>query len=183
MRRPLHIGAPCLQHRSPRVLFSVRAVTTIAARPYFVGPPAGHPNRVPLQDITPTHISYYWDTQAPTRAQLSYADKFFSVTRHSPVMKWAASQFRTTPNSFEPEVAFVGRSNVGKSSLLNRVMGKEMCWTSSKPGRTREMNAYGVGGTKGGESKVVVLDMPGYGRGSRPEWGWEILKYLCGRKQ
>ena len=98
-------------------------------------------------------------------------------------MKWAASQFRTTPNSFEPEVAFVGRSNVGKSSLLNRVMGKEMCWTSSKPGRTREMNAYGVGGTKGGESKVVVLDMPGYGRGSRPEWGWEILKYLCGRKQ
>lgn len=83
----------------------------------------------------------------------------------------------------EPEVAFLGRSNVGKSSLLNAIMGKEMCWTSSKPGRTREMNAFGIGGTKGGESKIVLLDMPGYGKASRTEWGAEIMKYLQGRKQ
>lgn len=86
-------------------------------------------------------------------------------------------------SSVEPEVAFLGRSNVGKSSLLNAIMGKEICWTSSKPGRTREMNAFGIGGTKGGESKIVLLDMPGYGKASRTEWGIEIMKYLQGRKQ
>lgn len=97
---------------------------------------------------------------------------------------WSASKFRTTPlSSIEPEVAFLGRSNVGKSSLLNAIMGQEICWTSSKPGRTREMNAFGIGGTKGGEHKVVLLDMPGYGKASRAEWGMEILKYLQGRKQ
>jgi GTP-binding protein len=61
--------------------------------------------------------------------------------------------------------------------------GKEMCWTSAHPGRTREMNAFGIGGTKGGESKIVLLDMPGYGKASRAEWGTEIVKYLKGRKQ
>lgn len=86
-------------------------------------------------------------------------------------------------SSLEPEVAFLGRSNVGKSSLLNAIMGKEICWTSSKPGRTREMNAFGIGGTKCGESKVVLLDMPGYGKASRAEWGVEIMKYLQGRRQ
>lgn len=45
------------------------------------------------------------------------------------------------------------------------------------------MNAFGIGGTKGGESKVVLLDMPGYGKASRSEWGAEIMKYLQGRKQ
>lgn len=62
-------------------------------------------------------------------------------------------------------------------------MGKEICWTSSKPGRTREMNAFGIGGTKGGHSRIVLLDMPGYGRASRAEWGIEIMKYLQGRRQ
>jgi GTP-binding protein len=97
---------------------------------------------------------------------------------------WSASKFRTLPlSSIEPEVAFLGRSNVGKSSLLNAIMGQEICWTSAHPGRTREMNAFGIGGTKGGESKIVLLDMPGYGKASRAEWGSEILKYLRGRKQ
>jgi GTP-binding protein len=45
------------------------------------------------------------------------------------------------------------------------------------------MNAFGIGGTKGGESKVVLLDMPGYGKASRGQWGAEIMKYLKGRKQ
>lgn len=97
---------------------------------------------------------------------------------------WSASKFRTIPLvSSRPEVAFLGRSNIGKSSLLNAVLGDEVCWTSSKPGRTREMNAFGIGGTKGGQSKIVLLDMPGYGKASREEWGTEILKYLKGRKQ
>jgi GTP-binding protein len=137
-----------------------------------------------LKDLTPSDLCYYWDTQPPSAGQLAFADKVFTPSRHSPIKLWSAAKFRTTPmESVEPEVAFLGRSNVGKSSLLNAIMGQEVCWTSSKPGRTREMNAFGIGGTKGGESKVVLLDMPGYGKASRAEWGAEIMKYLQGRKQ
>ncbi|PLB50163.1 hypothetical protein P170DRAFT_508380 [Aspergillus steynii IBT 23096] len=160
--------------------------TTTATQPQPQPPrsPPSNPNKKRLQDVTPSDISYYWDTTIPTPAQLQYADKIFTPTRHGPLKLWSASKFRTTPlSSLEPEVAFLGRSNAGKSSLLNAVMGREMCWTSSKPGRTREMNAFGIGGTKGGESKVVLLDMPGYGRASRAEWGAEIMKYLQGRRQ
>ncbi|OJJ49139.1 hypothetical protein ASPZODRAFT_140078 [Penicilliopsis zonata CBS 506.65] len=141
-------------------------------------------SKIQLRDLTPSHLSAYWDTVPPDESKLEYAAKFFTPSRHSPIKLWSASKFRTTPlSSVEPEVAFLGRSNVGKSSLLNAIMGQEMCWTSSKPGRTREMNAFGIGGTKGGESKIVLLDMPGYGKASRTEWGVEIMKYLQGRKQ
>lgn len=146
--------------------------------------PSSNPNKRTLQELTPSDLCYYWDTKPPTPSQLAFADKIFTPSRHSPLKIWSASKFRTTPlSSIEPEVAFLGRSNVGKSSLLNAIMGQNICWTSSKPGRTREMNAFGIGGTKGGEHKVVLLDMPGYGKASRAEWGMEIMKYLQGRKQ
>ncbi|KAL4932123.1 translation initiation/elongation factor MRX8 [Aspergillus undulatus] len=164
-----------------------RPLTTTSATPLISPNPNPNPNVQtipPLRDLTPSQISYYWDTIPPIEPQLEYANKLFTPTRHGPLKLWSASKFRTTPfSSLEPEVAFLGRSNVGKSSLLNAIMGKEMCWTSSKPGRTREMNAFGIGGTKGGESKIVLLDMPGYGKASRAEWGVEIMKYLQGRKQ
>lgn len=147
-------------------------------------PPPPNPNKRSLKDLTPSDLNSYWDTKPPSAAQLAFADKLFIPSRHSPIKLWSASKFRTTPmSSMEPEVAFLGRSNVGKSSLLNAIMGQEVCWTSSKPGRTREMNAFGIGGTKGGENKVVLLDMPGYGKASRTEWGMEIMKYLQGRRQ
>ncbi|KAJ5259523.1 hypothetical protein N7478_012504 [Penicillium angulare] len=156
-------------------------------RLYSTAPPSkqpSSPNKLELQDLTPSELCYHWDTKQPTPEQLAFAEKLFVPSRHSPLKLWSASKFRTAPlSSIEPEVAFLGRSNVGKSSLLNAIMGQEICWTSSKPGRTREMNAFGIGGTKGGESKVVLLDMPGYGKASRAEWGMEILKYLQGRKQ
>ncbi|KAJ5898805.1 GTP-binding protein EngB [Penicillium taxi] len=141
-------------------------------------------NKYNLEELTPTDLCSYWDTIPPTAAQLAFADNLFIPSRHSPIKLWSAAKFRTTPiSSIEPEVAFLGRSNVGKSSLLNALMGQKICWTSSKPGKTREMNAFGIGGTKGGESKVVLLDMPGYGKASRSEWGMEIMKYLQGRRQ
>lgn len=97
---------------------------------------------------------------------------------------------------------------MGKSSLLNALLNrtaKKLAHVSSKPGRTREMNAFGVGGEvvrekiagregmlgEGGKrlekrimrGGVTVVDMPGYGKGSREEWGYEIMKYLSGRRQ
>ncbi|KAJ5217379.1 GTP-binding protein EngB [Penicillium chermesinum] len=165
-----------------------RLYSTTRASADFSSPLAApapfNPNKRELKNLTPSDLCYHWDTIPPTAEQLAFANKVFTPSRHSPIKLWSASKFRTTPlSSSEPEVAFLGRSNVGKSSLLNAVMGQEMCWTSSKPGRTREMNAFGIGGTKGGESKVVLLDMPGYGKASRAEWGLEIMKYLQGRRQ
>jgi GTP-binding protein len=83
-----------------------------------------------------------------------------------------------------PEVCFLGRSNVGKSSLLNALLCRNIAHTSSKPGRTKLMNAFAVGGSEdNGRNRLVVLDMPGYGKGGRPEWGTQIMKYLEKRKK
>lgn len=77
-----------------------------------------------------------------------------------------------------PEVAFIGRSNVGKSSLINSiVMRKNLARTSSAPGKTREINFFSV------EEKWVLVDMPGYGYatiGKQHREKWAILnnKYI-----
>lgn len=174
-----YVCRACLRRRSVYST-AVRKVSSQAVQ--STSPPNN--GKIPLNDLAPSDIAYYWDTPVPNESQLAYADKFFAPSRHSPVKLWSASKFRMTPfSSLEPEVAFLGRSNVGKSTLLNAIMGREMCYTSSKPGRTREMNAFGIGGKKGGESKIVLLDMPGYGKASRAEWGVEIMKYLQERRQ
>ncbi|KAJ6126652.1 GTP-binding protein EngB [Penicillium sp. IBT 18751x] len=169
---------------SSRLSISARQLYSTSTLVPKAAPPPPNPNKRDLKDLTTSDLCLYWDTKPPTAEQLGFANKVFTPSRHSPLKLWSAAKFRTTPkSSLEPEVAFLGRSNVGKSSLLNAIMGQEICWTSSKPGRTREMNAFGIGGTKGGEHKVVLLDMPGYGKASRSEWGSEIMKYLKGRKQ
>jgi len=125
---------------------------------------------------------------------------------------FSSPKFRELPLSSVPEVVFLGRSNVGKSSLLNALVhrtGLKLANVSSKPGRTKTLNAFGVGGEGGvrwsrtiqkekadgdeneeqqramwvGKGGLVVLDMPGYGKGSREAWGKEIIKYLYQRKQ
>ena len=80
-----------------------------------------------------------------------------------------------------PEVAFAGRSNVGKSSLLNALTGrKRLARTSNTPGRTREINFFDLGG------RLMLADLPGYGYAKAPKTqvrGWTILvhDYLAGR--
>ena len=137
----------------------------------------------PTASASPLTVAHYWDTAVPTPTQLLAAERFFN--RPTPTHLYSCTEFRNVKLSSLPEVAFLGRSNVGKSSLLNTLMGRNICHTSSKPGRTRSMNFFAVGGEDGmgNPGKVVLLDMPGYGKGSREEWGKEILKYLAGRKQ
>ena len=128
-------------------------------------------------------LSRHWDTVPPTPSQRHFAEKFF--VRHEPKILYSSSKFRDIPRSSVPEVAFLGRSNVGKSSLLNRLMGQNLCHTSRKPGRTKTLNFFAVGGedSAGNAGKLTIIDMPGYGHGSHAEWGEEIMKYLVERKQ
>ncbi|WP_031549016.1 ribosome biogenesis GTP-binding protein YihA/YsxC [Parvularcula oceani] len=85
------------------------------------------------------------------------------------------------PEADLPEVAFAGRSNVGKSSLLNALTGrKALARTSNTPGRTRELNFFDLGG------QLRLVDLPGYGyaRASRSDvesWTGLTLDYLSGR--
>ncbi len=139
-------------------------------------PESTPPSTAPLRPFNlEPHLSYHWDTTPPSAPQLTDANAFF--LRHPPTFLSSDSKFRTLAVASAPEVAFLGRSNVGKSTLLNAVLGRKLCHTSGKPGRTRTMNAVGVHG-----GRLVVLDMPGHGHGSREEWGREILKYLGKRK-
>lgn len=86
------------------------------------------------------------------------------------------------PSAALPEVAFVGRSNVGKSSLLNRLAGQRgLAHVSRTPGRTRMVNFFEVAG------RYRLVDLPGYGYARAPEAlrrGWEdlVLAYLTGRE-
>ena len=136
-----------------------------------------------LAQLTCDQFNYYGDTVPPTPQQAEYARQFFQPSDHSPIHLWVSSVFREIPESDIPEVVMMGRSNVGKSSLINALIGKPMAYVSSKPGRTKEFHAYGVGGKKMRDSRFSLIDIPGYGKGSQTEWGREIIKYLEGRKQ
>lgn len=80
-----------------------------------------------------------------------------------------------------PEVAFVGRSNVGKSSLINTLSNrKSLVRTSSTPGRTQLINFFDINGV------LTLVDLPGYGYAKAPpelrkQWGPMIETYLSGR--
>ncbi|KAI9825405.1 MAG: GTP-binding protein [Thelocarpon impressellum] len=170
LRPSAHICLSCARRsrppqRQPRQLRS----SSTAAQPAYL-------------QLPPSALSHHWETVPPTPSQLAHADALF--TRHPPRFLTSAPHLRDmhhdpASSAPPPEVAFLGRSNVGKSSLLNALLGKKgLCHTSGKPGKTRAMNAIEVAG-----GKLVVLDMPGYGKGGRAEWGVEVVKYLKGRRQ
>jgi GTP-binding protein len=71
-----------------------------------------------------------------------------------------AHNFSQIPKHHYPEIAFIGASNVGKSSLINAVFAKKIAIVSSTPGRTRQLNFFKIAGFRDG---FMMVDMPGYG--------------------
>jgi GTP-binding protein len=89
---------------------------------------------------------------------------------------------QSLPPAVYPEIAIGGRSNVGKSSFVNTLLGRRsMARVSSKPGKTRTINFYLY------SEKVVLADLPGYGYSKAPQdeqrrWARDVELYLTNRK-
>jgi GTP-binding protein len=114
----------------------------------------------------------------PSPDQLETARKLFAGPCE--FVSGAASLASMPAVSF-PEIAFAGRSNVGKSSLVNTLTGrKSLARTSSSPGHTRQINFFDLGG------QVLLVDLPGYGfaqvsRSLKETWQDLASAYLRGR--
>ena len=91
-------------------------------------------------------------------------------------------KFEQYPSDNKPEIAFAGKSNVGKSTLINAMLNrKALARTSSQPGKTRTINFYNV------NDEIYIVDLPGYGyaKASKSEiqkWGNMIENYLQKRQ-
>lgn len=114
--------------------------------------------------------------------------------RFTPVFLLSATDVDHFPSELKtqgaPEIAFLGRSNVGKSSLINSLLGSKQAHTSSTPGRTRAINFFtlheGAGEKRKVKPSLIFADMPGYGyakisKSISAEWPKFIEPYLAER--
>lgn len=89
---------------------------------------------------------------------------------------------KSLPQTQFPEYAFVGRSNVGKSSLINAIVGAPVARTSNTPGRTQSLNLFNI------DDRIMIVDLPGYGyarvaRSRADAWLVRLSQYLLTRRQ
>ena len=89
---------------------------------------------------------------------------------------------KSLPNSHFAEYAFVGRSNVGKSSLINAIVGQSIARTSNTPGRTQSLNLFNI------DDRIMIVDLPGYGyarvsKADAMRWLARLEEYLLNRRQ
>ena len=117
--------------------------------------------------------------EGPTAAEIEAARKLFAGPCD---FFWgAAAQESLPPISNLPEIAFAGRSNVGKSSLVNALTGRRtLARVSQAPGRTRQLNFCNLANT------LVLVDLPGYGfarvsKKMKDDWQGFAIDYLRGR--
>jgi GTP-binding protein len=117
-------------------------------------------------------------TEAENRADSERARKLFAGACD---FVFGATDPHDLPPATLPEIAFVGRSNAGKSSLINALTGRSaLARVSHTPGRTRQINFFNLG------ARVILVDLPGYGyakasKAMTAEWNQLITTYLRGR--
>ena len=93
------------------------------------------------------------------------------------------TDYKKCPNDNVPDFAFIGRSNVGKSSLINMLCNhKNLAKTSAKPGKTQLINHFSIN-----NNQWYLVDLPGYGyarasKSNREKWEGMIVDYLCKRE-
>ncbi|MGT2711674.1 ribosome biogenesis GTP-binding protein YihA/YsxC [Streptococcus oriscaviae] len=103
------------------------------------------------------------------------------INTHNAQILLSAVSKAQYPQDDLPEIALAGRSNVGKSSFINTLLGrKNLARTSSKPGKTQQLNFYNI------DDKLRFVDVPGYGyakvsKAERAKWGKMIEEYLTNR--
>jgi GTP-binding protein len=118
------------------------------------------------------------EAEAPDAAALEAGRKLFARPAR---FVWAAQTLDQLPPPGLPEIAFAGRSNAGKSSLLNALTGQaSLARVSHTPGRTRQLNFFDLDG------RLLLVDLPGYGyaragRAIKHAWHTTMLEYLRGR--
>ncbi len=101
---------------------------------------------------------------------------------HNVKLVISAVTMKQYPNTPWPEIAFAGRSNVGKSSLINKIMNrKSLARVSSQPGKTATINFFNIDDT------MMLVDLPGYGfakvsKAEKKKWGVMIEEYLNTRE-
>ncbi len=100
-----------------------------------------------------------------------------SVQIREVLLQATVASHREGPKAPWPQIAFAGRSNVGKSTLLNALFGRPIAATSKHPGKTRTINYYLVNGA------VYFVDLPGYGyakvaQSERAGWGRQVTDYV-----
>ncbi len=130
-------------------------------------------------------------TQAPTapvadRALPAPDGRFALGWMHTARFLTTAAQLHQLPQVDVPEIAFVGRSNAGKSSCINTLtQQKQLAFASKKPGRTQHINLFSLG--RQGVIDAVLADLPGYGyaavsRSDKMRWQQVMVNYLVGRE-
>jgi GTP-binding protein len=126
---------------------------------------------------TVTHVRGNFSDAELEAGRLLFAGEWHFVS--------AAGSLASLPPMGPPEIAFAGRSNVGKSSLINALTGRRaLARTSNTPGRTQELIFFGGSGAAAG--RLVLVDMPGYGYAAAAKskitaWTELIHDYLRGR--
>lgn len=134
-------------------------------------------------DITMTHAS---PDAASETAKPLIDHKLAMGWMHTARFLTTAAQLHHLPVVDVPEIAFVGRSNAGKSTCINTLtQQKQLAFASKKPGRTQHINLFSLG--RQGVTDAVLADLPGYGyaavsRSDKLRWQQVMLNYLVSRE-